>query len=195
MSHFDQNILLDYLEQKLDQDDATRVEEHLQTPCLPCQQKLTTLRHVTHLMSSDQTNNPPPAALEKAMQIFRQEQADRPRQSMIAKLVFDSMRQPSLAAVRGVGAAHQYLFTAEEYDIDLHIKNDDNRLSLTGQILVNSGKNQPQPQVCLARQGETLDMATADSRGRFFFKQVSPGNYQLFFQFDDLEIAVQDVEV
>jgi hypothetical protein len=191
--HLNNAILLDYLAQKLSPNLAESVEQHLQAPCPACQQQLAALRHLTDLMQTDRSSAPPPNVLAQAVQQFRQERNARPRQRILASLVFDSLRQPSLAAVRGAGTARQFLYSAPGCDIDLHVKSEEQSLSLMGQILGHSGQKQPQPLVCLKQQEQTLDCMATDRRGRFFFKQVAAGNYELFFQFDDMEIAVQDL--
>lgn len=195
MKHLDTATLLDYIDQTLGQDAWIKASAHLNAPCTLCQTKLAQLVGLTTLMNDDQTYAPSVAVFEKAVQAFRQVQLPRPRTQFIASLVFDSLRQPSLATVRGVGAARQFLYTAYDYDIDLRVKNDENSLSLMGQILGKEGQEQPLPQVCLKQEQEILDCLATDMRGRFFFKQVTPGDYQLFFQFDEMEIAIDDLSL
>ncbi|MFZ6029086.1 MAG: hypothetical protein ACOYYS_15340 [Chloroflexota bacterium] len=195
MKHLDTATLLDYIEQTLDLEAWARVSAHIDAPCALCQAKLAQLVGITTLMADDRTYAPPAAVFERGMQAFRKAQLPRARPQFVASLVFDSLRQPSLAAVRGVGAARQYLYTASVYDIDLRVKNDDNSLSVMGQILGSEGLKQPHPQVCLKQEQEILDCLATDARGRFFFKQVTPGDYQLFFQFDEMEIAINDLSL
>src|SRR5512145_2362988 len=180
MKHLDTATLLNYIEQTLDEATWSSAGAHLNAPCPVCQAKLAQLTSLTSLMAQDRMYAPPVAVFEKAMQAFRQVQPIRPRTQFIASLLFDSLRQPSLATVRGISTARQFLYTAQEYDIDLRVKNDENSVSVMGQILGKEGQQQPRPQVCLKHEEEILDCLATDARGRFFFKQVAPGDYQLF---------------
>lgn len=195
MKHLNTTLLLDYIEQTLDDAVRIRVEAHLNKPCQQCLTRLASLARLVNLMIDDRTYAPPAAVVEIAKRSFRKEVERQPRLSLIASLVFDSLRQPSLAAMRGIQTARQFLYSTEDYDIDIQVKNDESAFSVIGQILGDDIQTQSQAHVCLKKYDETISCLHSDMLGQFTFKRITPGEYQLIFQFEDVEISIQDLNL
>jgi hypothetical protein len=192
MTHPSFASLLDYVEGSLPPEARAAIDEHLAGPCSQCSVELSRIRAALGALANDDTVAPPEETLRRAVAAFRARPAAPPRVRIAAILVFDNYRQSSLAAVRGPAArARQLLFTAEGLDIDLQITFAEGGATLVGQIL---GQGQPSI-VRLHRAGEVLDDVGADAFGRFAFRPIPQGKYDLVIEFDSREVAIEGLEI
>lgn len=192
MAHPSFASLLDYVEDSLPREARAAIDEHLAGPCSQCSVELSRIRAALGALANDDTVAPPEETLRRAVAAFRARPAAPPRVRIAAMLVFDNYRQSSLAVVRGPAArARQLLFTAEGLDIDLQIHFAEGGATLVGQIL---GGERPSI-VRLHRAGEVIDDVGADSFGRFAFRPVPLGNYDLVIEFDSREVAIVGLEI
>ena len=192
MTHPSFASLLDYVEGSLSPEARAAIDEHLAGPCSQCSAELSRIRAALDALVNDDTAAPSEETLRRAVAAFRARPAAPPRARVAAILVFDNYRQSPLAAVRGPAArARQLLFTAEGLDIDLQITVTEGGATLVGQIL---GGERPS-MVRLCRAGEVLDDVGPDSLGRFAFRPVPLGQYDLVIEFDSREVAIEGLEI
>ncbi len=199
MAHLNYETLLNYLENRLSAEERGKVEEHLAGSCQRCGRRLTLLQAVLRSTQEDQTVAPPEAVLKRAIDIGRSQRENSQRKPwvrVIAALSFDSRLQLSAAATRGTTRTRQMLFTTEQVDIDLQIKPGRRDSDLLGQMLSTQRSGEVVPAfVSLQNNTGTLSRATeTDSLGKFAFRQIPSGSYDLIFDLEQEEIAITGLE-
>jgi hypothetical protein len=123
-----------------DREHRAQVARHLEAGCAECER---TLRLWAALLSvGDQENSDGPAnrAIHRVGRRFARDRSEAigERVSAAVALVFDSFRQPQLAAVRATGLSPRHLlYKAGRYTIKLEVEAGaaSDRLSIVGQIL------------------------------------------------------------
>ncbi len=190
--------LLDFLDNRLPKAMGDQVAAHLALPCSVCQGEIESMRHVLQLLRNERLSEPPTAAVQRAMRLFRRfydrSSADeRPR--LIARLLFDNLLLvPGAAAVRGPANERQLLYGVEGFDIDLQIAGEGSQgsLRLLGQVMspsddlsqVHGGLVQ------LTREDGAAVSATTDELGTFAFQALVPGDYELWLDLPRAKIWI-----
>jgi hypothetical protein len=199
MKHPTYKTLISYIEKQLPEARRTAVEQHLVQPCQQCYKDIARLSAILNVLAQDRTSTPPEAVLRRAMAAFRRRPPASPQPGLrkLAILLFDNRLQPSPAAARGVVRTRKLLFGTEKVDVDLQITSEEGNHKLNGQVL---GPDQPGGQspafVSLSSQAGKLDRAAeTDRHGRFAFRQVLSGVYELVIDLDDQEIAITNLEL
>jgi len=198
MNHPSYETLINYLENRLSEADRTRLEQHLTQPCQKCSAKISRLRSVLAVTAEDQTIAPPQSVLNRAIAVF-QDQVKSPKLPLLrvlAALQFDSRRQLSPAAFRGITQTRQLLYTAQKVDIDLQLTPGQGDYNLVGQILgPQQAEGQSLAYVSLHNKtGDLLKSTETDPHGQFAFRQILPGSYDLIFDLGSQEIDILDLE-
>src|SRR5215210_6181044 len=93
--------LIDYLDNRLDRAEADRFTGHLSAGCPNCAETRDWYERVRVLAAGDESTEPPPWVLKRAVRIF-EGQPGRPRLAerigqAVASLVFDSLARPAMA--------------------------------------------------------------------------------------------------
>lgn len=196
--------MLDYLRGKGAPSEREQIVAHLAAGCPTCLEDQSWLTEVLQLVASDHSFDFSPAVLARTVALFKTElRKQRPTlRQFLAQLVFDSLLQSQLAAVRSgapaLAQSRQLLFRAEPYDIDLRFEvGEDGRTEeLIGQILRTDAD--PQSLSNLPVQLWQTDLLQAEvqtnARGIFKFNQVIPGRYQLRLLLTDGEICLDSLE-
>jgi hypothetical protein len=111
--------------------------------------------------------------------------------SVVARIVFDSFREPVITGFRGsVGPARRFILRDEEFDIHIKIWGDENHKEIRGQVLPRSGKEFAQPAQChLLRKGARFQSTTTSETGEFQFDEVPPGELTLQVDLPGLTIV------
>lgn len=116
------------------------MERHLAGGCARCHRSVTLFKRVAETAHADVSWDVPADVMERALDIFaiRPIQTTRPVQRLLARLVFDSFREPLPAGVRSArGVSRQVLYRAGSYFIDLRLDSTaaTRRVSLVGQVV------------------------------------------------------------
>ena len=196
--------IIDYLDNRLTEAEASRVAAHLGGDCAVCGESRDWYQRVRSVASSDDTAAPPPWVLKRAVRIF-ESQGDRPGLAArigqaVASLVFDSFRSPALAGVRSTETANrQLLYRAGDYSIDLQIApSEHTRADLIGQVLKES-----EPSFASVA-GLKLDVARGDkivcstvtgAMGEFKVSGMEHGVYDLRVELPEGTITLPDLPV
>jgi hypothetical protein len=101
---------------------------------------------------------------------------------VVAKIVFDSFRDPGITGLRGSSpeSARRFILRDEEYDIHIRIWGDDDRKQIHGQLLPRSGTGFAQPAQChLLRNGVRFRSTSTNDTGEFHFEDVPEGDLNL----------------
>jgi hypothetical protein len=116
------------------------MERHLAEGCTRCQGVVTLFKRVALTARTDASWDVPADVMERALEIFpvRASQAARPAHRILARLMFDSFREPMPLGVRATrGVSRQVLYRAGSYFIDLRLDSTaaTRRVSLVGQVV------------------------------------------------------------
>jgi hypothetical protein len=199
MAHLKYETLLGYLEGQLSAEERSQVDVHLAEPCLQCRRRLALLSTVLQSVVEDRTIAPRETVLKQAVDIPRN-QPELPERKpwirVIAALNFDSRLQLSSAATRGASPTRQMLFTTEQLDIDLQIKPGGRQSDLLGQMLSaqRSGGGVPAFVSLQSSAGVPLRATETDLLGKFAFRQIPSGIYDLIFDLENEEVAITGLE-
>src|SRR5262245_1628675 len=196
--------LIEYLDGQLAASGAGAVAAHLAAGCSQCHEDRAWYQQVKQLAKTDDSSEPPPWILKRAVKAFdaRRARASVAGQirSVIASLVFDSLRRPALAGVRSSGAeGRQLLYHADDYSIDLHVALPDQvHADLTGQILREGEvmfKSVAGLPLELLRDGGTVLSTITNDSGEFRVESIDPVNYDLRIDISELSITIVGLPV
>ncbi len=156
-----------------DQERAT-MEQHLSSGCATCNGVVDRLLRLVVATSADAGYLVPDYAIRSARAFFALQQPQKlltlPR--LVAKLVFDSFREPALAGVRSQHRiTRQALYEAGDYCVDLRMEREGGSANvvLVGQI---ANRNRPEQRVghapiFLMSGKEVLGRTVSNSSGEF----------------------------
>ncbi len=190
--------------------EASRIAAHLDSGCEACLANRDWYENVYALASSDESKEPPPWVLRRALKIF-----DGPREQApfierlgraVASLIFDSFAEPQTAGVRSTETANrQLLYRAGDYHIDLQIAPSTGAgvtaVDLLGQILregetrFESVRGLRLELVDRKAGGKSVSHTTTDEMGGFAFSEVEPGAYDLQVEMYGSSITVSDLRI
>ena len=199
MTHSTYEALLNYLENRLSSDERSQVDAHLAV-CLQCSKRLSRIQVVLQSVAKDRTVAPSAEILKRAVELSHaspKSAEHTPWMRVIAALRFDSRLQFSAAATRGIARNRQMLFTTQQVDIDLQVRSGSTDNDLIGQVLpTQSSESVISAFVSLNNSAGTVLRATeTDSLGRFTFRQLAFGTYDLVFDLGDQEVAIAGLEL
>lgn len=188
--------LADLLDGRLAPAPAAAVERHVALGCLQCGEDVAWYGRVKLVAASDDSVEPPPWVLKRALRIFDTQPGARSLASrVIASLVFDSLRRPGLAMSRSIGVEdRQLMYEAEPYSIDLQVASlDQARADLSGQILRRDElmfESVAGLSLDLAREGCPVLSTVTNDRGEFRVGALACGNYDLKIEARDVSITI-----
>lgn len=188
--------LADLLDGRLAPAPAAAVERHVALGCLQCGEDVAWYGRVKLVAASDDSVEPPPWVLKRALRIFDTQPGARSLASrVIASLVFDSLRRPGLAMSRSIGVEdRQLMYEAEPYSIDLQVASlDQARADLSGQILRRGElmfESVAGLSLDLAREGCPVLSTVTNDRGEFRVGALACGNYDLKIEARDVSITI-----
>lgn len=194
--HIPFNQLADLIEDRLTPDEREQIDKHI-TNCPQCSNDLTQLKRLVELMITDDSEDVPPAALARAMGIFRSRATPTPPLSglhrrILAVLRFDSKGlAPAFGVRSGAPGPRQLLYSAEAYDLDLRIEVSDQEWIVSGQVL---GESVSGGRVVL--QGDVgTKQATLNEQSEFALPPAQAGNYKLILHLTDVDVEVDDLRL
>jgi hypothetical protein len=116
-----------------------KVQAHLGSGCKECGELARFFSELVQRAASDAAYHIPDYALRNIRTIFALQQPQEVRllPRTVARLIYDSFREPLLAGVRSQqSTAHQLMYVAGPYSVDLRLEQEQGapRVRLTGQI-------------------------------------------------------------
>jgi len=190
--------LTDYIDSRDDSIARDSFAPHIAS-CSACQADVTWYATISSICASDDTIVPPNWVLNRALKLFeaasaRAGLAERVGR-VVARLLFDSGVQPTLAGARSSGIdARQMLFQAEDFSIDLQVEHGEPaHAGLTGQILREGEgmfESVAERRLTLLSNGRNVVSTTTNSRGEFTIQTVECGSYDLEIDISDLSITI-----
>ena len=196
--------LVDFLDKRLEEPEATTVAAHLATRCAVCAETTGWYEGVRAVAASDDSVAPPAWVFKRALRIFNT-QRHRPRLTerigqAIASLVFDSFARPALGGVRSTDTANrQLLYRAGDYSVDLQIAPSEHaHADLIGQVLKEgepSFESVSGLKLDIARSGRIVFSDVTDEMGGFKVSGIEQGVYDLRVQLSEGSITVPDMPI
>jgi len=197
--------LIDFLDKRLTPTFASAVAAHLSSGCRRCESNRAWYESVKRTAAGDESVEPPPWVLKRALKIF--DEAGRTRTTvtaragrLVAALLFDSFSRPAIAEARSVGSeGRQLLYRAGDYSIDLQVTQvDRNSSNLAGQIL-REGEFSFESVSALRLElsgasGARYSSVTSD-RGEFAVSSLEQGTYELLIDARRARITIEGVVV
>ena len=174
MKHFQIEQWLDFVHGFANEKDRASMEQHLATECEKCSGTVNRLRRLVSAALADAAYDIPDYAVRSARAVYA---LQRPEKVLIlpklmAKLVFDSFREPALAGVRSQHKiTRQAMYEAGDYCVDLRIERERGSTSV---VLVGQIANRVQPEqriskvpVILMSGKQILGRAISNAAGEF----------------------------
>jgi hypothetical protein len=162
------------------------MQAHLDSGCTDCAELAAFFSQVAQRASADATYQVPDYAVRNARAIYAFQQPDEvvvsPR--TIARLVFDSFREPLLAGVRSQQhAAHQLMYVAGPYCVDLHLEREggSSNIRLIGQIVNRErcAAAVPDTPVVLLSRNLVVDKTETNEFGEFAMEYAPTAGLRL----------------
>ncbi len=179
MKHFAIEKWLDLVHGFAPDKERTTMEQHLSSGCAKCHGVVDRLRRLVAATSADASYAVPDHAIRSARAFFALQQPQKiltlPR--VVARLVFDSFREPALAGVRSQHRiTRQAMYEAGDYCVDLRMEHERGSDStvLVGQI---ANRVQPERRIALV---PVLLMSGKEVVGRTLSN--SSGEFQIEYQ-------------
>ena len=187
MSHFSPGLWVDSVRGLLSGPQAFELQSHLDTNCPACRQTYEFWTHLNAVLRQESRFTPPPELVRVADDLYA---PNRPWKWLKAaahwaELAFDSLRQPSLAFVRGLPRSERHLiYHANPFIIDVRLKSegDQNNLSMFGQVLRFDLPEQTDDSiyVVLLSGGELVARTLAGRGGEFSMQCETKDDLSLF---------------
>ncbi len=179
-----------------------KMQGHLDEGCQKCAKALHMWRSLVDLAAREPSYEPPANSVRLAKAAYTQHMLQKPKGplSMVANLIFDSLRQPMPAGVRASQAhARQLLYAAGDYLVDVRVEGGSKRLSLVGQIMNSSkpGEAIKSIPVALLSGNEPVAQAITSPFGEFEFEFEAGKDQRLVIGLDadsSLVIPLQDIK-
>jgi hypothetical protein len=189
--------LIDHLDGRLEAAAADTVAAHLASDCEQCISDQSWYESVRRVTAGDDSIEPPPWVLKRAIKVFdgaRRRRLTRRLGDFIATLVFDSSKGPAFAGARVTeAAAHQLLYRADDFNIDLLLTSLDQRGELRGQILREDEfqfESTARIGIELVGEDERVYSAETNGFGEFTIESIEAGLYDLRVDAGELTITV-----
>ncbi len=175
--HFDDTVWVDMIRGTIDPATRNEVERHLQTGCADCKQAMTTWQSMQSSASKDRSYNPPADLVRMVKQEFEiQCPKAKGKETILAKLMFDSFARPATAGIRAAAAtannARQVLYEGNGITIDMRFEfQPPQRLFVVGQVLENKNTYaMPIPVVLFNEKGVAVLETETTEFGEFQFE-------------------------
>jgi hypothetical protein len=140
VSHYSDEEWVDFVRSLLAEESKAAMQDHLARGCPDCTDAFRTWKAVQDCANAEPSYAVPADTLNSATAAYKLEKTWKwvEKFAAMARLVFDSARQPALAAVRASGSSSRHLMhEAEPYIIDLQLQGQQGhpRIALIGQVL------------------------------------------------------------
>jgi hypothetical protein len=172
MKHFTLEEWADFVREVISHEQRATMQRHLDHGCKKCLKAVGLWRNVSDFARSEMAYIPPETAVRsaKAYYAFNRPQEGLSGVARIAKLIFDSFRQPLAAGVRTASvSARQLLYKVQDIQVDIRLEPEARRSSMVGQVLDSS---RPDPAVkgaavILLRGGQDVARTATNDFGEF----------------------------
>ena len=189
MNHFAIEDWADFARGLASADRKGAMQMHLDNGCGKCAGVVSLWQEILDLAAGESSYQPPESAVRtiKVSYVLEGLRKTFPRGAQIAKLVFDSFRQPLPEGIRNLGPrARQLLYRAGKFAIDLRLDSGPDRASLVGQVLDSTRPDQGVADVPVTLfKSRTRVLKTVTNRlGEFHFEFEDPNGLRVWIGVD-----------
>ncbi len=174
MSHFSAGEWFEFAGDHASSERKTLMQSHLDDGCDECRKLLEMWRRVLEISRREPAYNPPAAAVRSAKAAFvaQRKWSWLLQIAEVAQLIFDSIREPAPAAIRGATtSSRRSLQEAKPFMIDLRVECEPARktVHLIGQVLNSEEPNKDvgEIEVFLLNGNYLAGRTTANTSGEF----------------------------
>lgn len=182
--------------------EATRrdMQRHVDEICTECAEQLSTWKSMVQFAQSEKNYSPSQAVVRRLEQEFALQHPQR--ETVLARLVFDTFSQPLAAGVRGGVTARQVLYEAGGIAVDLRLESQPgtDHVCAVGQIQDRSAHGFLRPHLpvaLLAPDGKNLMQVATNEFGEFQFEFGRHGVARVSIEIDPsrtIVIPLSDLE-
>jgi hypothetical protein len=125
--HYQPGEWVDFVRALLDTKTREDMQSHLDSGCGECRELAGFFAEVARRAAADAEYNVPDSTIRNLRGLYALQRPEEVRllARNVARLVFDSFRQPALAGVRSQQhAGHQLMYVAGQYSIDLRLEHE-----------------------------------------------------------------------
>lgn len=183
MSHYESEHWADFARDLTSEEERRSMSAHLQAGCERCRRKAELLGELAATRESERRYDPPAEVMRLARAIYQRPSRPEKLSSILARLVYDSMRDPLPAGMRSSDRPSQVLYEAGDYLLDLHVNRERTsrehgapRMVLVGQL---ASRKRPGARLgdvpVLVKSGEDVAASATSNRLGEFHVEYSPG--------------------
>jgi hypothetical protein len=187
--------LVDLLKGDLSTEQQAEIAAHIVT-CCKCAADVAWLEHILELYHSDDSTSAPPVALAHVRNFLRRRgvsQGARQLRRITAVLIFDSANPTEAIAMRSnMAVKWQFVFRAEELDLDLHVTSAGAKWIISGQVL---GSDEEGRAELWGEMGTLVANSRLNDLHPFTLPAVNAGTYMLKVQLNDTMIEILGLEI
>lgn len=198
MTHFDSWQWADFVRGLCDVPTQSVMQAHLSSGCSRCQRTVETLRAIVVAAKGEVAVAPPEYAVRYAQAVYSDTRLETKLQRLVARLVYDSAREPLPAGIRaGERVSRRALFAAGDHQVDLQLDRQppSEFVTLVGQVVGRqSGSGLADVPVWLMERDSLVQRTTCNTFGEFHLEYEPRRNLRLLFSLEEvgksLEIAL-----
>jgi hypothetical protein len=198
MAHFDSWHWADFVRGLCDEPTQLAMQAHLSSGCPSCQRTVGTLRAIVVAAKGEVAVAPPEYAVRHAQAVYSNPRPETKLQRLVARLVYDSAREPLPAGIRaGERVSRRALFAAGDHQVDLQLDRQptSDLVTLVGQVVGRQpGSGLADVPVWLMERDGLVQRTTCNSFGEFHLEYEPRRNLRLLFSLEEvgkrLEIAL-----
>jgi hypothetical protein len=201
VKHYEVSEWTDYVRELANETDRAAMQQHLETDCRACTSTVNVLRKVVTAAAIDARLEVPEFLVHNARALFALQRPEKVTLStLIAKLVFDSFREPLAAGIRSQQRiTRQALYETGAYSVDLRLEHErgSSNVILVGQVASraneeNSIANVP---VLLMTGSRVISRAKSNEFGEFQMNYKPCTHPRLHLAMDNEWIEVRLAEL
>ncbi|HEY3131984.1 MAG TPA: hypothetical protein VGL91_21185 [Acidobacteriota bacterium] len=174
MGHFTSEEWADFVRGIQSADRTIAIQQHLERKCERCRKDLATWSFVADLGSKEASYEPPADVVRyvKTCHVVGKPPGKRRGWMNVARLVFDTIRQPQPAGIRSSGLSpRQLLFKSGNLLVDLRVESQakSNHFSVAGQVLdwAKPGQAVEQVPIVLSNKKNMVMQTASNQFGEF----------------------------
>jgi hypothetical protein len=195
MAHFDSWHWADFVRGLCDEPTQLVMQAHLASGCSSCQSTADTLRAIVVAAKAESAAVPPEYAVREAEAVFSQGRPETSLERLLARLVYDSAREPLPAGIRAGGrVSRRAIFAAGDHQVDLQMDREptSDLVTLVGQVVgpVQTSGLADVP-VWLMQRDRLVTRTTCNTFGEFHLEYEPRRNLRLLFSLEDVGKRVE----
>ena len=190
-------MLIEEQQGHADPETSAQIGAHDATACPQCQTNRNWIARFTRAMREAERLQIPDEALDRANSLFREKFTRLQRPLSLARLVFDSFREPRLAAARSAEpTAWQRLYQAETCRIELWQEGDAQEgWYIIGQVLPEQDDALPAISEALFIASDGAIRRAPLQNGEFHADRLPADSYQICLQSPHASVLLADVRI